>query len=143
MDKLKSSAQYFYNHHFVRYLFVGGSTFIIDFGLLVLLHGKLNVRLPIATSISYWTSVAFNFTLNRWWTFSASESKKLHKHMLAYAILLGFNYTFTVIFVSLGSHVVSYEVAKLLAVLIQTSWTFLIYKNIIFKTDAADKLTNL
>ena len=51
-----------YNHHFVRYVFVGGTTFIIDLGLLVLLHGFLHVNLAIATSIAYWVAIAYNFS---------------------------------------------------------------------------------
>jgi len=132
MKKIKTLTIYLYNHHVIRYLFVGGTTFIIDLGLLVLLHGKEKMWLPLATFIAYSVSVVFNFSLNRWWTFSASESKSLRQHIAPYAILLGFNLLFTVAFVSIVSHFVNYAIAKVMAVIIQISWTYFIYKNVIF-----------
>ncbi len=132
MRKARTFLGYLYRHHFIRYLLVGGTTFVLDFSLLVLLHGILNINLVVATSIAYWTSIVYNFTLNRNWTFSAAEKKSLHRHAILYAILLGLNYLFTVVFVSVVSHYFNYGVAKILAVIIQASWTFPIYKYIIF-----------
>jgi putative flippase GtrA len=132
MKKTRQLVTYLYNHHFIRYLFVGGTTFIIDVGTLVLLHGKFKVNIAVATSIAYWLSVTYNFTLNRWWTFSASESKKLHQHIAAYSVLLGCNYLFTVIFVSIVSRHINYTIAKTIAVILQTTWTYPVYKHIIF-----------
>lgn len=117
----------------MRYLFVGGSTIVIDMFLLVLLHGVLNINIAVATSVAYWVSIAYNFSLNRWWTFGAGESKKLYEHIISYGILLGFNYLFTVIFVSAGSRYMEYWLAKIIAIALQITWTYPIYKNIIFK----------
>jgi putative flippase GtrA len=133
----KDLLSYLYNHRFVRYLLVGGTTFFIDFGILFSLHAKLNVSLAIATSIAYWTSILYNFLLNREWTFSISERKSLRKHIITYLALLGFNYLFTVIFVSLASRHINYLFAKACAVMIQMSWTYLVYKNVIFIKDDA------
>ncbi len=136
MVKLKNLITFLYNHHLIRYLFVGGTTFFIDFGLLVLLHGKLNIGLAIAASTSYWVSILYNFNLNRNWTFSAAESKKLHQHILPYSILLCFNYLFTVLFLSLITRVIHYQVAKVIAVVVQVAWTYPIYKYVIFGTSS-------
>jgi putative flippase GtrA len=132
IQRVKGFLGYLYRHHFIRYLFVGGTTFMIDFGLLILLHGHLNISLPVATSIAYWSSIGYNFYLNRWWTFSAGEKANLHRHALSYGVLLGFNYLFTVIFVAAASKHVNYAVAKAISVGIQMSWTYVIYKNVIF-----------
>src|SRR5581483_3076562 len=99
MKKSSEFARYLYRHHFVRYLFVGGTTFIIDFGLLFLMHGKWGVRLAMATTVAYWVSIVYNFSLNRYWTFSQRDIRDLHRHLSSYMLLLGFNYLFTVIFV--------------------------------------------
>jgi putative flippase GtrA len=129
---LKKFTLYLYQHHLVRYLVVGGSTFAIDLGLLVLLHGFEGVWLPLATAAAYCVAITYNFCLNRWWTFSASEKKSLHEHIIPYGVLLGFNFLFTVLFVSLVSHFINYAVAKVLAVAIQTSWTYFCYKHFVF-----------
>ena len=134
MKKIKRLAFYLYEHRVMRFIFVGGTSFIIDFGLLILLHGKQKLPLPLATFAAYSVAVVYNFSLNRWWTFSVSESRSLGRHLTAYAILLGFNLVFNVAFVSLVGHFINYALAKILAVTIQISWTYLIYKNIVFTT---------
>lgn len=126
-------ARYLYKHPLIRYIFVGGTTFIIDFFLLVLLHGKLNINLELATTVSYWTAIIYNFFLNRHWTFSSTDKTNLKKHIVLYAILLAFNYIFTLAFVSIGSHFMNFALAKILAVCIQTSWTYYLYKTKVFK----------
>jgi putative flippase GtrA len=131
-SRFKELTLYLYGHHLVRYLFVGGSTFVIDLGLLILLHGKLGVWLPLATAAAYCVSIVYNFCLNRWWTFSTSENKSLGEHIIPYVILLGCNLLFTVLFVSAMSHLINYALAKTLSVAIQTSWTYFCYKHFVF-----------
>ena len=132
MERIRATTLFLYRHHVVRYLFVGGSTFAIDLGLLVLLHGIEKVWLPLATAIAYCISIIYNFCLNRWWTFSTSENKRLREHIIPYAILLSCNFLFTVLFVSLVSHFMNYALAKVLAVAIQTTWTYFCYKHFVF-----------
>ena len=133
MENIKRFSRKVYEHSFVRYVVIGGSTFSIDFFLLVFLHGILNVNLIIAATISYWTSIAFNFTANRFWTFGATDTNII-KHMAAYGTLLGFNYLFTIGFISVATHYgLKYTVAKVLAVAIQILWTYVIYKKVVFK----------
>jgi putative flippase GtrA len=132
MHKLIQLTHYLYKHHFVRYLVVGGSTFVIDFGILVLLHGKLSVGIAAATSVAYWVSIVYNFILNRYWTFDAREKESLQHHITTYFMLLIFNYFFVVVFVSYASDHINYVVAKAIAVIMQMIWTYPIYKNKIF-----------
>jgi putative flippase GtrA len=132
VDKTKQLAVVLYRHHLVRYIIVGGTTFVIDFGLLFLFKTRVHTSLAVATSIGYWVSIVYNFTLNRWWSFSAAEVHSLKRHAATYGILLIFNYLFTLIFISIVSHVVYFGIAKAMAVIIQTSWTYFIYKNYIF-----------
>ncbi len=134
VEKTKSFLSFLYAHSFVRYVVVGGSTFALDFFLLILLHGVLHLNVLVAATVSYWVSIAYNFLLNRFWTFSATEKKELTRHILLYGILLGSNYLFTIAFLAvagrLGMH---YIVAKILSVGIQMSWTYLVYKRVIFR----------
>ncbi len=130
--KLKNLSRYLYQHHFVRYVLVGGTTFLIDLSILYILHGVLKLNLAGSTSVSYWIAIVYNFVLNRYWTFDVREKTNLKNNITTYFILLVFNYLFTVTFVSIvGTHI-NYITAKILAILIQMSWTYLIYKNYIF-----------
>ena len=139
MKEVRGFVGYLYRHPFVRYLFVGGSTFVLDIVMLYLLYESLSINLAVATSIAYWASITYNFILNRWWTFSASENKKLHEHAAAYLLLLGFNYIFTVVFVSLVSHYIYFGLTKVIAVAFQITWTYPIYKHVIFSNKSGAK----
>jgi putative flippase GtrA len=132
VQKLKKHAVFLYNHHFVRYLLVGGTTFVLDFGILVLLHGGMHVGIAAATSVAYWTSIIYNFILNRYWTFDSREKESLQRHITTYFFLLVINYFFVVIFVSYASDHISYIAAKAIAVVIQMTWTYPVYKHYIF-----------
>lgn len=139
MEKMKTYAVFFYRHHFVRYLFVGGSTFVLDFSLLALLHGALGLSITIATSIAYWVSILYNFVLNRYWTFDAREKRSLKRHIATYSALLVINYIFVLVFIAITSHYIHYLIAKAIAVLLQMVWTYPIYKNKIF-TSSSDSV---
>lgn len=132
MHRFKKITIYLYRHHFIRYLIVGGTTFIIDFGLLFSLYSKLKIHIAISTSVAYWIAVVYNFILNRYWTFNTHEKESLKRHIIMYVALLIVNYLFVVIFVSALSHHINYIFAKALAVIIQMSWTYPVYKKIIF-----------
>ncbi|HZM64616.1 MAG TPA: GtrA family protein [Candidatus Saccharimonadales bacterium] len=133
MEKAKYISKALYQHSFVRYVVIGGTTFAIDFFLLVALHGFLNINLIIATTVAYWVSIAFNFLANRFWTFGATETH-IAKHLASYLTLLGVNYLYTVGFLTIATHFgMHYTVAKVIAVITQISWTYFIYKKYIFK----------
>jgi putative flippase GtrA len=147
MDYFRNLSKTLYHHHFIRYLLIGGTTFVIENFLLLAFKAKLG--LVVATSIGYWVSILYNFTMNRWWSFSATEKNSLRRHALTYGALLAFNYLFLTIFVKLvsramyfgGNHTFNIEVANVLAVLIQVSWTYVIYKNYIFaKKEQSDTI---
>ena len=117
--------------NFIKYVFVGGSTFILDLGLLVLLKEVGHLPIIVAATISYWTSIAYNFSLNRHWTFETTRS--LRHHAVAYSLLLLTNYVVTVgVIAGLGHLGVSYALAKIIAVGLSMSWTYVMYKKVIF-----------
>jgi putative flippase GtrA len=132
VERLKKHCGFLYNHHFVRYLLVGGTTFVLDFGILVLLHGVMNIGIAAATSVAYWLSIIYNFILNRYWTFDSREKDSLQRHITTYFFLLVINYFFVVIFVSYASGHINYIEAKAIAVIIQMIWTYPVYKHYIF-----------
>jgi putative flippase GtrA len=133
MEIVKEISKQLYRHPFVRYLCIGGTTFALDFFILVFLHGTLDINLLVAATISYWSSIAFNFIANRFWTFGATETH-IAKHAVAYGILLGCNYLFTLAFIASATHIgIHYTIAKIVSVIIQMSWTYIAYKKVIFR----------
>lgn len=138
MEKIRTTVTFLYRHHFVRYLIVGGTTFVIDFGTLILLHGKLGFGIAASTSVAYWLSIAYNFILNRYWTFDVWEKDSLQRHLTTYLFLLIINYFFVVTFVSFASDHINYLYAKAIAVIIQMIWTYPVYKYFIFTAKKPD-----
>lgn len=134
LQKVSKLHSFFFQHQFIRYLFIGGSTFVIDLGLLVILHDVLHINVLISASLSYWSSILFNFTMNRLWTFNKKGKDGIEEHILLYALLLGFNYLFTIGFIWVATHAgMHYTLAKVLAVGIQIAWTYIVYKKIFTK----------
>lgn len=117
----------------VRYLLVGGTSFLVDAGLLFILHDIVDLSILIAGSVAFWVGVIYNFTLTRLWTFSVRDKQQLHKHILLYALLLAFNYVSTIILLALLSNIMHFIIAKTLIVVAQTAWNYPIYKFVIFR----------
>ena len=120
---------------FRRYLFVGFSTVAIDYILLFLLSSHLGKGILSAVSIAYWTSIIYNFTVNKYWTFEDQES--LSGIQLAkYICLLIFNYLVTLgIVAGLQSAGISEYLAKLVALGVTITWTYFIYKKLVFGSE--------
>lgn len=130
--KLQHILKAAYHHHFIRYCLVGGTTFVMDLGILIVLHGKAHVDLSLATSTAYWVSNFYSFILSRYWTFSIYEKQGMSRHIILYSLLLVFNYFFTVIFINEASHHIHYWIAKILSVAILVTWSYPLYKWVIF-----------
>lgn len=133
MDKLIATGKKTLQRSFFRYVIIGGSTFALDFALLILLHDVLGLNLLIAASISYWTSIIFNFFANRIWTFKADETS-MGQNAVLYLLLLGFNFVFNIGFIAGATHLgMHYALAKVIAVAMQVVWTYVLYKKVVFK----------
>jgi putative flippase GtrA len=116
---------------FFKYVFVGGSTFLLDISLLIFLKEVGGWHVITAATASYWASIGYNFLLNRQWTFDTTRS--LRRHAFAYGLLLATNYAVTIgIITGLGALGIKYTIAKVLAVGLSATWTYVIYKKVIF-----------
>ena len=71
----------FTNSSFVKYVLVGISGFIIDFGLSYFLIEKINSLIWLSTLVSAETAIISNFFLNNFWSFS---HKKLEGGLFGY-----------------------------------------------------------
>lgn len=116
---------------------VGGISFVIDLGLLMLLHEVFLVELLIATPVAFLTSLAFNFALQRVFTFRAVNGRSVS--FIKYCLLVAFNTVAVDLIVNffdwLGP---GYQVGKVIATVLTTAWNFLLYKHWIF-TSREDK----
>lgn len=117
----------------VRYVFVGGTSFVIEMTCLLTMYHGLHFSLALATSVAYWIGLLLAFGLQK---VVAFRDKRRELHILTWqAFLFGlltlFNWGFTVFFVGLfpASAIL---IARPLAQLIFASWNFFLYKHVIF-----------
>jgi len=123
-----------FENEFIRYLFIGGSTFILDFGIYQIFKSFLNTSEIISNVFSVLLSVLFNFSLTNFWTFKNTDSisaKKLSKYIL----LATFNYCFNITLFTLFTQTLHWHdlLSKVIITAIIVSWNFLIYKFWVFK----------
>lgn len=63
----------------IRFLITGGSALALDFGIYYILTRYVGIPYLIARAISLGTAFGWNFTLNRRWTFRASNGNAKHQ----------------------------------------------------------------
>ena len=111
----------------VRYLAVGGLSFLFDVGILWLLHDGLHVPLPISTPVAFLLSFAVTYTLQRTVAFRAADG--VAPSVVRYAILVAVN-TFATTAIVWASDAVGWPwlVGKILAVVATTVWNYFAYR---------------
>jgi putative flippase GtrA len=120
------------NNEVVRFIIVGGLSFAIDLGILMLLHEVFGVELWLATPIAFLTSLVFNFVLQRVFTFRAQNGRSVS--LLKYCLLVAFN-TLAVDLIVNGAEWLGlgYQIGKIVSTAMITAWNFLLYKHWIFR----------
>lgn len=130
VSRLKMSV---HNGYLVRFLVVGGASFAIDLGLLVLLHEVAGVDLWVATPIAFLASLVFNFLVQRKFTFRSSARADVS--LIKYGALVVFNIIATDVVVNMVDGAgYPYALGKVIATVATTVWNFLLYKHWIFKS---------
>lgn len=113
-----------------RYLMIGGLSYVVDVGLLFLLAEVLGAPVWVAGSVSYWTGVLINFSLNRR---TMSSGGRVHAQAVRYGVLLCVNFLVTLGALQLGERLsVPVVVAKTVAVVVLTGANFGLYRRWVF-----------
>lgn len=115
----------------IRFLVVGGTSAVIDLGLLIALRELAGMPIPIATTIGFWTGLVYNFTLNRAWSFGAD---RVGTPFVKYLIVVGLNYLLTLAIVTGGHELgIAYAAAKVFAQGFGAMFTFVAYDRWVFR----------
>ena len=131
----------------VRYVLVGGSAFVIDFGTLWALKSGVGLPAWLAAACSYTVSTVYSFLLQRKFTFSADLG--VGNSAVRYGILLVVNMVLTSAIVQGFDYFLDlYLVGKVVSTAAMTMWNFPIMKYWVYPTskvaaavDAADEKT--
>lgn len=120
----------------LKFLLVGGLSFALDLGLLVVLHEFLGVELVLSTTVAFLVSLVFNFVLQRTFTFQAANNKSVSA--AKYIALVVVNVAVTDLIVKgFDSMDLWYGIGKVVATVLTTAWNFFLYRHWIFRNDKA------
>lgn len=135
-ERLKVSE--LYNSTVFRYLFTGGGSFVLETALLWFLVQTLSLNNTVSVAISFWFGLLSSFLLQKFFTFkSTSRHKKtLARETILYAVLVLFNYIFTLIFITYITPLIgNLYITRAVALGVTICWNFFIYKHLIFRTN--------
>lgn len=116
-----------------RYVVVGGLTFVVDLGLLVLLHGVVGLPLAVSTALAYSGAIVVNFGLNSAWTFTGqgAHGRGFARYM---TVIVG-NLIAAVVLVAFFVHLgLAYPLAKTVSTGASTVWTYVLYRVWVFRS---------
>lgn len=118
-----------------RYTFVGGTAFIVDFGLLFVLTDFVNIHYLISAAISFLLGLATNYWLSIIWVFNKRilTNKSLEFGIFAFIgiIGLGFNELFIWFFTEYVHF--HYLLSKIVSTVFVFLWNFIVRKFILFR----------
>lgn len=122
-----------FKYSFFRYLLIGTTTFIIDFGIFNFMSLKMDIRPIIANITSTFLSLFFNFSMSNFWTFQRGNSQQFKK-LTRYGLLAVFNYIFgnVAMYGFIEYTDLNHNLAKALITITIISWNFLLYKKWVF-----------
>lgn len=134
---LRRVARRVWSHSAVRYLVVGGGAFLIDVGLLALLHDLWSVSLVVATPTAFLLSFAVTYLLQRTLTFSSDAG--VASSAVKYTALVAFNTVATTgIVAGVAALGLPWIVGKVVAVGSTTVWNYFLYRYWIFPARKAE-----
>ena len=118
----------------LRYIIVGGTSYAIELSVLLLLVHVLHFNTTLAVSIGFWLGLVISFLLQKFLAFKNTDTRarRLTIQTVYYALLVLFNYGFTLLFVHLLEPFIDLSIARTLALIITTAWNYVIYKKVIF-----------
>jgi len=118
----------------IRYTFVGGLAFIIDFGTLFILTEYLNIHYLISAGIAFISGLIINYLISTKWVFSKRSYNNRNLEFLLFAFIgvagLGLNELFMWIFTDL--FLIYYLFSKIITTVIVYFWNFLARKFLLF-----------
>ena len=116
----------------IRYLFVGGFSFVIEIGVLYSLNQGLHLSAAISVAISFWIGFIVAYILQKLVAFQNKEKSRqaITKQIIGYSLLVLWNYSFTLLVVELFHNSISVVVLRTIVIAITTIWNYVLYKKL-------------
>jgi putative flippase GtrA len=131
----------------IRFVLVGGTNTIIDFGILFILS-YLGLYIIVANIISTFVAFVFSFTANKHYTFQ-EKGGNIFKQIFLFIIITLFGLwvlqsivitlTYHILYNFINNQFYTLIFSKLLATILSMIWNYIMYSKIVFISHAKDK----
>jgi len=136
----KKCFNYYTIKEFLRYIFVGGTAFIIDFALMFFFNEFIfqNKFLYISIFLGYLFGLIYNFVLSCSFVFNNGFEKIKNKEIQCFLIfvvigIIGLGLTEILMFILVNLISLHYMLSKIITGIIVMFWNYIARKVIIFK----------
>lgn len=118
----------------IRYTFVGGFSFLVDFGVLAFLTEVMHLHYLLSAGISFLFGLLVNYLLSVKWVFSTRMVENKYLEFLLFLVIgligLGLNELFLWMLTDLAH--VYYLISKILTAVVVYLWNFFARKILLF-----------
>ncbi len=127
-----------------RYGFVGGTAFLVDFGLLAAFTELAGFNYLVSAALSFIAGLTINYLLSVTWVFASRKLSSRQAEFTLFTVIgvvgLGFNELFMWIFTDgLGWH---YLVSKIVTTAVVFLWNFLARRFLLFHTSVQPHISS-
>lgn len=111
---------------FFRYIFVGGTSFLIDFSIYLILINFLNVDYLLSAAIAFFISVLANYYLSTTWVFNQDDidNRLVEFNLFILISLIGLIFTEILLYLFVGIFDINYIWSKIIASILVLFWNF-------------------
>ena len=111
---------------FFRFIFVGGTAFLIDFFIYFSLVHFLNVNYLISAAIAFFISVLANYYLSTSWVFNQSqiENRAIEFNLFLAISFVGLIFTEILLYIFTDMWGINYLLSKIIASILVLFWNF-------------------
>jgi len=120
---------------FFRYVFVGGTAFIVDFGLLYVLTDKLGVYYLLSATISFICGLLVNYALSIRWVFSKRRLSDSRMEFIVFGLIgvIGVGINDVIIWCGVEILGIHYLWSKIMAAAVVLLWNFIARRQTLFR----------
>ncbi len=120
----------------LRYGFVGGLAFLVDFGVLALLHHGLRWNLYLATALAFCAGLCANYLLSKWAVFQQKAKHGRVAEFITYAVIgvIGLGWTELLIWLLSEKLGAAPLLAKAVAAVLVLLWNFLARRFVLYRS---------